>query len=136
MMISYIDSDVILDVLLGRKDFVNDSGQILNLVETKKLKGTTTLLALANINYLLKRFDNKNALKAIGTLRKILTIIPLTDQELLNALESGFKDFEDAIQNYASENYGCNIIITRNIKDYAKSNLPIYTPKEYLIKHC
>ena len=135
-MIAYIDSDVILDVSLGRKDFAKESGQILNIVETKHLTGTTTLLALANIHYLLKRFDNKNALKAIATLRKILTVMPLTEQELINALESGFKDFEDAIQNYTSESYGCNIIITRNIKGFTKSKLPVYTPKEYLIKHC
>ena len=45
---------------------------------------------------------------------------------------SEFKDFEDAIQNFCAEDEGLNHIITRNLKDYKKSNLSVLTPKEFL----
>ena len=130
----YIDSDVILDVLLARENFATESGQILNLSEKGLISGTTTLLAIANIHYILRRYDNKKAIKTIRTLREILNVMPLTDKELLMALNSNFKDFEDAIQNSAALSFGCTAIITRNIRDYASSELSIYSPKEFILQ--
>ena len=50
-----------------------------------------------------------------------------------NALNSGFKDFEDSLQNYSAVNNGnIDLILTRNIKDYKTSELGIFTPETYL----
>ncbi len=52
---------------------------------------------------------------------------------VLNALNSEFKDFEDALQNFSAiENGEINIILTRNIKDFKKSELAVLTPETYL----
>lgn len=56
------------------------------------------------------------------------------DKEVvLDALNSPFKDFEDALQNFSAiQNGKINIILTRNIKDYKKSDLAVLTPETYL----
>lgn len=56
------------------------------------------------------------------------------DKEVVfNALNSKFKDFEDALQNFSVLRNGeITIILTRNIKDYKKSNLAVFTPATYL----
>lgn len=51
---------------------------------------------------------------------------------ILKAINSEFKDFEDALQNFSAENENINILVTRNIKDYKKSKLTIATPTVYL----
>ena len=52
---------------------------------------------------------------------------------LVQALNSKFKDFEDAIQNYASVKSGAiDTIITRNTKDFKNSEIGVLTPEEYL----
>lgn len=48
------------------------------------------------------------------------------------ALSSGFTDFEDALQYFSAKKWDADIIITRNKKDFANSQLPIYEPMEYL----
>ena len=49
------------------------------------------------------------------------------------ALNSGFKDFEDALQNYATMNYGeIEVIVTRNVKDYKKSEIGVLTPETFV----
>tara|TARA_R110002012_G_scaffold280920_2_gene469735 strand:+ start:59820 stop:60017 length:198 start_codon:yes stop_codon:yes gene_type:complete len=49
------------------------------------------------------------------------------------ALNSGFKDFEDALQNCAALNQGeISVILTRNLKDFKKSELAILSPEMYL----
>jgi len=51
----------------------------------------------------------------------------------LAAIDSSFADFEDALQNFAAENHATvSIIITRNSKDFKKSNLAVMSPKEFL----
>ncbi|MDQ6962632.1 MAG: PIN domain-containing protein [Mariprofundaceae bacterium] len=134
-MKAYVDSDVILDVLLGREYFLFESSQILQLCETQKIMGCTTVLALANMHYILNRYDKKNAKKAIQTLRTILTVMPISDHEMGRSLESDFKDFEDGVQNFTAEKNDCELIITRNKKDYATSQLNVVTPHEYLLQN-
>ncbi|MCK4992012.1 MAG: hypothetical protein KAS29_16045 [Bacteroidales bacterium] len=49
------------------------------------------------------------------------------------ALQSGFKDFEDAIQYHvALSNPEIGVIVTRNIKDYKEAELPVMTPETFL----
>jgi len=131
---AYIDSDVILDVLLGREEFLAVSSQTMNECEALELEGHTTVLALTNILYILNRYNSAIAKKAIQTLREILVVMPVTDIELGNALDSRFKDFEDGIQNFTAEHHGCEIIITRNKRDYSYSRLRVLTPDEYLLQ--
>jgi hypothetical protein len=48
---------------------------------------------------------------------------------VLDTLNSDFKDFEDALQNYtAQSNKEIKIIITRNIRDYKSSKLSVMPP--------
>jgi len=72
----YVDSDVILDVLLGRDAFLCESSQVLNLCETREIVGCTTALAVANMHYILSRYDAKNARKAVQALREIFNVYP------------------------------------------------------------
>ena len=40
--------------------------------------------------------------------------------------------FEDALQYYSAKSCGADVIVTRNKKDFAVSELPICLPAEYL----
>jgi hypothetical protein len=54
-------------------------------------------------------------------------------ETVIHSLNSGFNDFEDALQNYAAA-YTKNIpyIITRNTKNYKQSELSVMTPSDFL----
>lgn len=133
-MTVYIDSDVILDVLLGREEFLMASSQVMNLCEIREISGHTTVLAITNIFYILNRYHAANAKKAIKALREILIVLPVSDLELDKALNSSFRDFEDGVQNFTAESHGCEVIITRNKKDFSHSQLRVLTPGEYLLQ--
>ncbi len=129
----YVDSDVMLDVLLAREAFVYESSQILSLCETHEMVGCTTALAIANMYYILSRYDTKRAKQAIQSLMDILKVLPVFDKEIDKSLNSSFKDFEDGVQNFVAERHGCSLIITRNKKDFLNSQLKVLTPNEYLL---
>jgi predicted nucleic acid-binding protein len=129
-----IDTDVILDFFFDRKPFSEYAAKILSMCELKIIQGFVTPMIYSNVYYLLRQTAKHE--KVIEKLSKLLTItdVLIIDKEVLvQALSSKFKDFEDALQNYASVKAGIiDTIVTRNIKDYKNSELGVLTPEEYL----
>ncbi len=63
----------------------------------------------------------------------IVSIIKVNEHSVLNALDSNWKDFEDALQYFSAiQHKSIDAIITRNTKDFKKSMLPVLTPVEFL----
>ena len=129
-----IDTDVLLDFFFDRKPFSRYATEVLNLCEENKLSGYTTPVIISNVYYLLRKTAKHDIIvERIKQLLHIIEIINMNKNAVLNALNSEFKDFEDALQNFSAiENGKIKIILTRNIKDFKKSELAILTPETYL----
>lgn len=130
----FLDTDVILDCVLARPGFGEDATEVLNLCETRGLEGLTSTLVLANCHNVFSR--QETALKSrevLAHLRALLLVCAVGDRELSEALVSTFKDLEDGIQHFTALNNGAEVIVTRNIRDFKYSALPIMTPHEFLI---
>lgn len=129
-----IDTDVILDSLFDRAPFSEFSTEILNLCEQNKLNGFTTPVIISNVYYLLRKTAKHQIIvDKIKQLLSIIDIIKMDKDVVSNALNSEFKDFEDALQNFSAiGNQKIKIILTRNIKDFSKSELAVLTPETYL----
>lgn len=129
-----IDTDVILDFFFDREPFAEFAAEILNLCEEKKINGFTTPAIICNVYYLLRKTaEHQLIIEKIKQLLNIVEITKMDKEVVLDALNSGFKDFEDALQNFSAvQNGKINIILTRNIKDFKKSDLAVLTPETYL----
>lgn len=129
-----IDTDVILDFFFDRAPFSENAAQILSLCESKKIKGFVTPVICGNVYYLLRRTAKHS--KVIEKLSQLITVIDVLSMDrdiVIQALGSGFKDFEDALQNFSAIKSGfIDVILTRNTKDYIKSDIGIFTPESYL----
>jgi len=129
-----IDTDVILDFFFDREPFSNNAAIILSYCESNKLNGFITPVICSNIYYLLRRSSKHE--KVIEKLSQLLTFIDVLqmDKEIIvEALNSKFKDFEDALQNFAAVKSGnIDAIITRNIKDFTNSKIGVLTPDSFL----
>ena len=129
-----IDTDVILDFFFDRKPFSDDSTIILNLCEQGKLQGFITPVIVSNTYYLLRRTAKHE--KVIEKLKQLLTITNVLQMNKLvieSALNSKFKDFEDALQHFAAVNYSeIDVIITRNIKDFKNSEIGVMSPDSFV----
>ncbi|WP_353087636.1 PIN domain-containing protein [Flavobacterium sp.] len=131
-----IDSDVILDFFFDREPFAEYATEIFTLCENDKIKGFTTPVIISNVYYLLVKFaKHEIVIEKLKQLLRIIDIAEINKEVIIEALNSKFKDFEDAMQNYAAENSNSiNIILTRNVKDYKKSKLAVFSPEMYLKK--
>lgn len=129
-----IDTDVILDFFFDRKPFSEHASKIFSLCELKMIQGFVTPVIYSNVYYLLRQTAKHQ--KVIDKLKLLLTItdVLIIDKEVLVlALNSKFKDFEDALQNYAAiKAQTIDTILTRNLKDFRNSEIGVMTPEEYL----
>lgn len=131
----FIDTDVLVDVVSLRYEFLINSAKILNLLDKGEAIGYTSTVCIVNCNYLMEKAKILDRIEKIRLLTSLLTILPCTSIDISVALASKFVDFEDSVQNAIAENSKkCKFIITRNTKDYSASNLEILTPDQYLKK--
>ena len=129
-----IDTDVILDFFFDRKPFSHDAAKILSLCEGAKIDGFVTSVTISNIYYILRNSSKHDKIiESFKILMNIIDVAIIDKQTVLNALNSEFKDFEDALQNFSAINESdIQVIITKNVKDYKTSSLAVITPENYL----
>ncbi|MBK6965799.1 MAG: PIN domain-containing protein [Bacteroidales bacterium] len=129
-----IDTDVILDFFFDRQPFSDDAAKVLSFCELNRIRGFVTPVIISNIYYILRQTaKHEKVIEKISQLLKIIDVLVIDKTIVLQALDSGFIDFEDALQNFAAEKAGdVGLIITRNIRDYKKSNLGVMTPADFL----
>lgn len=129
-----IDSDVILDFFFDREPFADYAAEIFTLCETGQIKGYTTAVIISNVYYLLSKNAKHNlVIEKLRQLVSLIDIVKIDKTVVIEALNSKFKDFEDALQNYAAEqDPEITIIITRNVKDYQNSSIAVLSPEMYL----
>ena len=129
-----IDTDVILDFFFDREPFSEFAAKIFSLCESNKIQGFVTPVIYNNVYYLLRQTARHK--KVIEKLTQLLSItgVLLMDRNVVHqALTSGFKDFEDALQNFSAINDGTiEVIITRNVKDFKQSEIGVLTPENFL----
>jgi len=130
----FIDSDIILDIATGREPFFIDSTAVLSLIENGYAIGVISANSITNIYYILRKIStSEKAKKFIKTILKCISIISVEHQDIQNALESKFKDFEDGVQHFCAKRNRCDYIVTRNVKDYVFSDVEVIEPKEFIL---
>jgi predicted nucleic acid-binding protein len=128
----FIDSDVILDLLVQRNDY-ESSAKLFSLIERKTVCGFTTAVVFENVYYIVTRLENhRKAMQSLKLLRRFLSILPIDEDIIDSALNSEAPDFEDSIQLLTAKRNNMDFIITRNTKDYKFSKIPVLTAAEYL----
>ena len=130
---AFIDTDVILDFMIAREPFALDAARIFSLSENKEILVCTTGLVFSNAYYVLRKLGtHKKVIEKLTQLARIIEIIGLPKDSVMQALGSDFNDFENALQHYAALAEGAKVIITRNTRDYKNSQLAVLTPDQYL----
>lgn len=131
----FIDTNVMLDLLGERAPFYNAIAQIATLADKGKVQLIVSALSYSKVFYILSKYEkNEIIVEKMRKFKVFALTSDLTDTVIDKGLSSKFKDFEDALQYYCALKMECNILITRNVKDFKYSDIPILSPNEYLIR--
>ncbi len=128
-----IDTNVILDVLCARKEFVEASSKVWKYCEIHQIDGSISALSVPNIVYILrKELTPEKTQQVIERLFLIFSVADLKSDDLRKAGKMKSLDYEDALQTVCADRIHADFIVTRNIRDFADSKIPAINPSELL----
>lgn len=128
-----VDTNIVVDLLTKRREFYAPASKLFTFADNKKVQLSVSSLTFANIYYLLSRdLDSKTAKEILRKFKLLVKVLPIDDKIIDLSLNSDFKDLEDAIQYFSAIENKQEIIITRNLKDFKLSKLPVMTADNYL----
>lgn len=122
-----------LDFLGERVPFYEAIAKIATLAEKSELTMVVSPISFATVNYFLSKFEgSKTAIEKLRKFKILCEICTLNEQTIEKGLNASIKDFEDALQYFSATESQCEILLTRNGKDFKKLLLPVMTPDEFL----
>lgn len=129
-----VDTNVVLDVLLKREPFYENGAKVLKLSGREDVEEYVSASAITDIYYIAYRTmkDRVSVRKLLENLLKIVSVVAVSGEEINYALELEWEDFEDSVQYAVAQLNDMDGLVTRNVDDYKKSEITIYTPEQLL----
>lgn len=132
----FVDTNVLLDILLERTPWANDAAVLFSMADRKEIELLCCSLSFSTAIYLMQRFKytRKEIVSKLSIIKSICTVTTVNEAVIDRMLQSDFNDLEDAIQYYSALAFGAEVIVTRNIKDFTASKIPVVSPHDFCIK--
>ena len=133
-MLILIDTNVLLDVIARREPYVIFSEKVIDLCRQEIINGAIAGHSVLNAMYVLrKNFTLTERKEIFLSLCEFLYVESVDFGKIVQALkDDDFSDFEDCLQMQCALSLHADYIVTRNVKDFAASEIPAVTPEEFL----
>ena len=129
-----IDTCIVIDLLQKREPFFENARNIFLLAANHGIEGCISAKAVLDIYYITHRatHNNDTTKSAIKSLTELFTVLSTSGADCKKALLSDTADYEDAVMIETAVSNRVDGIVTRNIKDYSNSRVPVYAPEDLL----
>jgi len=118
---------------LEREPFFIASVQVVGLTEKGRSAGWIADTTVTTIFYLLeKELSGNKAKQHVRNLLRIFHISNINRVVLEDALDSDFSDYKEGVLYQSAIHANLEVIVSRNQQDFAKCDLPVYSPIEFL----
>jgi predicted nucleic acid-binding protein len=132
----FIDTNIFLDILFRREQFVDDALSIFDMAVDGQIVLLISDLSIANIKYITrKEISTEEFYNLIQIFRPIFTIVPLGAEVIDKAISLQASDFEDALQYFSAVQAEADCLVTRNIKDFAFADMEVFDSKTFVDKY-
>lgn len=128
-----VDTNVVLDVLLGREPHVERAGALWREIELGSIEGWVAAHTLPTIFYLVRKLlGPRAAADIVPDLLRVFRVAAIDGAVLHRAVALGLADFEDAVAAAAAEAARCDAIVTRDAAGFRGSPVEVLRPVEAL----
>lgn len=131
----FLDTNIVIDLLEKREPFCYDAVRLFTMAYKREVRLLVSPMTYATASYLLGKHGTEGIRYLLSNLRQLTQVTTANERNVDDALASQFEDFEDALQYYSAQQAKAEVIITRNGKDFANSQIPIMTAGEYLASY-
>lgn len=132
-MVILVDTNVVIDFLLRREPFEEAAAEIFRRCAEKKFTGYLAFHSMPNLWYILRKIPESKRRAWLMDLCSIFQVTAASHEEVFRAVANeNFGDFEDCLQDKCAKSSGAQYIITRNVQDFAGSEVPAVSPEDFL----
>ena len=130
-----IDTNIILDVLMEREPFYEQSKAVLMLCEENRINGFISASTATDIFYLVRQAlgNTDDAYTALGHMLNIVKVLTVTNEDINSAFLKRARDFEDCLLATCAKSNRCDGIVTRNKRDFQNFGIPLFSPEEIVL---
>ena len=134
MMKVFIDTNILIDFISGRKPFVDESIVFFQLADNRDIELLVSDLTIVNTVYILQRlhYSLSDIYETLNEIRALLTTTSVGAETIDYCLKTRGNDFEDEVQYYSAMKAGANYVITRNRKDFPPEAANVLSPRDFL----
>jgi len=130
----FVDTNVLLDVLLEREGFYYDALKIWASAEEGKVEAWVAAISVNNVHYIMKRLKSETAaMIAVRIILRIFKVAPVDAEILSQAADFHDKDYEDDIQLQCALRAKCSQIFTRDPFHYDSSLIAAVPPASFAV---
>lgn len=129
----FVDTNILLDVLLEREGFYCDALKIWANAEEGNVAACIAAISLNNVHYVLRKLKSETtAMIAVKILLQIFKVVPVDAEILRRAVDFHDRDFEDDIQLQCALKAKCSQLFTRNPNHYDHSAIAVVPPSAFM----
>lgn len=134
MMRAYIDTNILVDLVFGRQEFLPNAQRVFALGYAGEAQLMVSALSFVNTVYLARKYGYPmdEVYEKLRMIADFVDVVDLRGQNVTDMLSSGWKDYEDATQYRSAIDEHADCIVTRNKKDFRASTIPVMTATEFL----
>jgi len=128
----FIDANIVLDVLLKRTEFIEESAKVLAICKSKK--SALAPHTISNVFFITrKEYTAKERKKILLDILEYIDIVPTGKHQVVQALKNDdIDDFEDALQLECAKEFNADYIVTRDLPGFANKEIAVISPDEFI----
>ena len=129
-----IDTNVLLDVIMERKPFLEFSKLALKKCIEEGMEICIAAHSFTDMWYIMRKgFSDEQRREILLNLLENNYVVALDYRKLYSAINrNDFSEFEDCLQEECAFESGADFIITRNVADYKNARMPVMTPDQFV----
>ena len=127
-----IDTNVLLDVFLCREHFVADAKKLFIMKQFKDAELWIAAQSYTDLYYVgAKAHGSDRMQKILKEVFPLLNVCSIDGADISYALDEQWQDFEDCLIWRAAKKIKADYIVTRNVADFTRLDIPVLTPGEF-----
>lgn len=125
----FLDTNIVLDLLI-REEYKSQIRDLISRSEEYDLY--ISYLTVANAAYIMRKYPTFELKSNLRLILELFEIISNDKVQIEKALQADSSDFEDMLQYQSAKSIGCDVILTRNLKDFKFSDIPVMDVMTFL----
>ncbi len=130
----FLDTNILLDVLLERDEFYYDALKIWAACEKGLVEGYISAITLNNVYYVIRRLKSETAaMVCVRILLRIFKVVSVDADILSLAADLHNRDYEDDIQLQCALKSGCTRLFTRDPTHFDGTQIAVVPPSSFAL---